>query len=524
MVTQIPPKCDIVVIGAGIAGLTAAALLSKAGLQVVVVEAESRPGGYLAGFERKGFIFDSAIHWLNQCGPGGFVNKIFNYLDADFPKCKPLARIRRYKGDSFDYLLTNNPCELRDQFIHNFPSEAKGIGKFFADIKVLGGRMRAYNDLMRARETMSIWERGCYGLRMAHWALPILKHLRVSAEKGLNRYFKSADIKKIFCSDEYLVSIMMPICWACIGDFQAPPIGGSQAFPVWLYKVVESSGSQVLLKRRVEKVLLDDSKAVGVSLSKGNDIRSRYVLAACDVETLYEKMLPRGQIPADLCRRLRGADVYDSAVTLLIGLDCDVASLGFNEELVFLTRDDVSRRDHTCGDPHNSSLNVLAPTFRDPSLAPEGKGTLTINCPARLDYADHWKTENGLKRGNAYKAFKQEYAEILVDRVEKALAPGLKKHIEVLDIATPVTYWRYTGNRGGSIMGQRPTNKNIKNKIAHYRTPVENLLLGGHWAEYGGGVPIAVKSAVNTSLLILKEMDKTAFKELRDVVDGKVDS
>lgn len=524
MASQTLPKCDIVVIGAGIAGLTAAALLSKAGLQVVVVEAESRPGGYLAGFERKGFIFDSAIHWLNQCGPGGFVNKIFNYLDADFPKCKPLARIRRYKGDSFDYLLTNNPCELRDQFIHDFPSEAKGIGKFFADIKVLGGRMRAYNDLMRALETMSIWERGCYGLRMAHWALPILKHLRVSAEKGLNRYFKSADIKKIFCSDEYLVSIMMPICWACTGDFQAPPIGGSQAFPVWLYKVVESSGSQVLLKRRVEKVLLDDSKAVGVSLSKGNDIRSRYVLAACDVETLYEKMLPRGQIPADLCRRLRGADVYDSAVTLFIGLDCDVASLGFNEELVFLTRDDVSLRDHTCGDPHNSSLNVLAPTFRDPSLAPEGKGTLTINCPARLDYADHWKTENGLKRGNAYKAFKQEYAEILVDRVEKALAPSLKEHIEVLDIATPVTYWRYTGNRGGSIMGQRPTNKNIKNKVAHYRTPVENLLLGGHWAEYGGGVPIAVKSAVNTSLLILKEMDKTAFKELRDVVDGKVDS
>ena len=91
-------------------------------------------------------------------------------------------------------------------------------------------------------------------------------------------------------------------------------------------------------------------------------------------------------------------------------------------------------------------------------------------------------------------------------------------------MATPVTYWRYTGNRGGSIMGQRPTKKNIKNKIANYRTPVQNLLLGGHWAEYGGGVPMAVKSGVNTSLLILKEVNKTAFKELRDVVDGKVHS
>ena len=63
----IPPSCDVAIIGGGVGGLTAAALLSQAGLSVVVLERESRPGGYLAGFHRKAFVFDSAIHWLNQC-------------------------------------------------------------------------------------------------------------------------------------------------------------------------------------------------------------------------------------------------------------------------------------------------------------------------------------------------------------------------------------------------------------------------------------------------------------------------
>ncbi len=522
MVNPLPSECDIVIIGAGVSGLTAGALLAKAGLHVVVLEAANSPGGYMASFERKSFIFDSSIQWLNQCAPGGIIYEVFSYLGDGFPKCKPLTRIRRYRGDSFDYLLTTSPLELREQLINDFVGEAKGIRKFFADAKILGDRFRDLSNLMRARETMSLWEKGLYGVKMARWVLPIYKHLRVSAEKGLGWYFKSPDIKKIFCSDMMLTSILMPVAWAFTADYQASPPGGSQAFPNWLTKLVQSTGSQVLLNSGVEKVLLDAGKAAGVSLSTGETIRSRYVLAACDVETLYEKMLPQNKIPPDLRRRLREADIYDSAVVLHIGLDCTAASLGFNEEVVFLTRDDVSRQDHSSGNPHKSGLSIIAPTCRDSSLAPEGKGTLSIHCSARLDYADYWKTEEGMKRGKTYRAFKQEYAEIIIDRLEKTLATGLKEHIEVLDISTPVTYWRYTGNREGSVMGARPTNRNIKNKIAHYLTPIQNLLLVGHWAEYGGGIPVCVKSGANASLLVLKETNETVYKEVCAVMDGKM--
>lgn len=519
---QVPSSCDVVVIGSGIAGLTAAAILSKAGLDIVVFEAQARPGGYLSGFERKGFIFDTAIQWLNQCQPGGFVYRLFNYLGDDFPKCKSLTRLRRYKGDSFDYLLTTNPLKLRDHLIEDFPDDANGIKGFFKDIEVLGARLEVLNHRMRALETMSFFEKIVYGSKMLHWVLPVWKHLRISTEEGLKRYFNSQGIQNLFCSEEIFMSVVTPIGWAFTGDFQAPPKGGSQAFISWLCRNVESAGSKIFLNHRVNKVLLNDkNRAIGVSLEKGNSIDSRYVLAACDVEMLYDKMVPKEHIPEQLRKALRDADLYYSTFSIFIGLDCDASSLGFNEEILCLTRDDVSRKDHSGGDPRKTSLIIIAPSVRDPSLAPKGKGTITIHCPAYMDYEDNWKTDEGLERGEAYRTLKREFADILVDRVENTFAPDLRKHIEVMGIATPITYWRYTGNRKGSIMGAKPTNKNIKARLAHYKTPIKNLLLGGGWAEYGGGVPIAMRAGTNTSLMVLKDMNRAEYEKLKTVMDEK---
>ena len=108
---------DVAIIGAGVGGLTAAALLSKFGLSVCVVEKEPHVGGYLAGFRRRGFKFDTAIHWLNQCGPGGLVHRLFEVLGKNHPVAVPQTRIRRYVGNGFDFLLTNNPDEMKDKLI-----------------------------------------------------------------------------------------------------------------------------------------------------------------------------------------------------------------------------------------------------------------------------------------------------------------------------------------------------------------------------------------------------------------------
>jgi phytoene dehydrogenase-like protein len=513
-------SCDVAVVGAGISGLTAASLLARAGLGVCVVEEQPRAGGYLQGFSRRGFTFDTAVQWLNGMGPEGLVGRIFGLVSSDYPRCKPLHRIRRYKSESFDYLLTSEPDQLRDGLCSDFPAEAAGLHRLFADCRKLGLFLRDIYRRMRALETMSVPGKAVLGLRMLSRYLPVRRSLRSELEKGLARYISDPKLARLFCAEEKLISVMAPIAWGYEKDFFAPPTGGCQTWVSWLAGQLEHAGAELLLGDAVDEVLLEGGRACGVRCASGRTIRSSWVLAACDVQRLYERMLPAGAVPARLRKKQEQADLYYSNVSVFLGLRCDPRGLGFGEELIQLTRDDISRAEHSSGEPHRTALTVLSPSVRDPTLAPPGKGTLTIHCPAWLEPHDRWKTGPDFDRGAPYREAKQEFAQVMLERVARALAPGLVAEVELMEVATPVTFWRYTANRQGSIMGASPTDRNIKSRLAHYLTPVDRLLLGGHWAEYGGGVPMAVKAAVNTSLLILQKTDRRAFAQLRDVMDG----
>lgn len=523
----LPAECDVVVIGAGIGGLSSAALLAKAGLRVCVVEAEARPGGYLAGFRRGEFRFDTAIHWLNQCGPTGFVRRFFDLLGPGAPTTAPQRRIRRYKGDSFDYLLTDQPDDLRDAWLREFPRDAEGIKAFFSAARTVGASLDTFSALVR-EPTMSLSERARMHLRLLPTGLRMLSYLGKTADKGLSKFFENDKLRRVFCSEESLISVLAPIGWAYVGDFQLPPPGGSQAFPEWLCGLLRGWGGTISYGCRVSHIMVEGKRAVGVRLSRGRHhpvsatIRAKYVVAACDLTALYEKMLPPELVKREWVEHVRGADVYDSSVTLSIGLNVPPRDLGLDEELIFLSRDGLSCEENNSGDPHKAGISILAPSLRDPTLAPAGKGTLTVYAQARLEYGDNWKTEAGLGRGDAYKAFKKSYADVLLDRVSAAVAPGLRKHIAFCDIATPVTHQRYTGNRGGTIMGQRPSGKNILRGLARYKTPLNNLFVGGHWAEYGGGVPIAVRAGMNSALMVLERERPAAFRAVCDMLDGRL--
>ncbi|HEY3447968.1 MAG TPA: NAD(P)/FAD-dependent oxidoreductase [Myxococcales bacterium] len=510
---------DVTVVGSGVSGLVAGALLARSGLGVCVVEEQPRPGGYLQGFSRRGFTFDTAVQWLIGMGPEALTGRLLSWLGDGAPSCPPLRRIRRYKGDSFDYLLTDEPDQLRDRLAGEFPAQSGGIRRLFDDSRRLGDFMRELYRLSRTPDTMSAWAKTGFGLGMLRRYLPLRRNLRALLEPGLARYVQGTEVGRLFAGEEKLVSAMAPIAWAYQRDYYAPPTGGCQSIVAWLVARLERAGGKLLLREAVDQVLLENGRTAGVRCASGRTVTSRFVLAACDVQRLYERMLPAGAVPAKLLRKLDRADLYYSNFTLFLGLSCDPRTLGLGEEVVNLTRDEMSREAHNSGRPHETSLTVIAPSTRDSTMAPEGKGTLTIHCPAWLSQREVWKTGPRHERGEEYQRAKEDFARILLERVDRCLAPGLARHVEHTEIATPVTYWRYTANREGSIMGGKPTDRNVQARIAHYRTPVKGLFLGGHWSEYGGGVPLAVKSAANTSLLILKEAAPKAFAELRDVMD-----
>jgi phytoene dehydrogenase-like protein len=261
---------------------------------------------------------------------------------------------------------------------------------------------------------------------------------------------------------------------------------------------------------------------------RGQDytIHSKYVIAAADLPMVYNKLLPEALVPQKIKKRLEKAELYASSVTISIALDCPVEDFGFNEEMVHLTSAAVSRSAHAGGDPLLTEISILAPSFRDKTLAPAGMGTLVLFMPADIAYEQQWRTgkdaEGNRTRGDAYKELKNIVALQLIKRVEEKIAPGLQKHILFFEVATPIIHWRYTGNTRGSMMATKPNKFNMMNKVAAYRTPVKNLLIGGHWAELGGGVPIAVKAGANAALLVLKKENKPACRALKAYLDGRM--
>ncbi len=513
--------CDVVIAGAGIGGLTAAAILSKAGLDVVVLEAESQPGGYLAAFRRGDFVFDSSIQWLNQFRPQGFVTRVHDYLDIELPPCNPLQRVHRYKSADYDYVLTSSPYELCDQLTRDFPVDAAALRTFFQEAEKLGHHLRLLDDRMQSACTMGLAQNIRRGLAMLRWIWPLRQYVSTQATDGLAQRFKSLPLRDMFYSGDSMLSVLIPIALAFNHDFQAAPAGGCSTIISHLCDMVKRHGGEVLLNTAVTSIVINEHrKATGVELADGQTIRANYVIVACDPVRFFESLVPCVPGLRRMLQKSTETDLYYSSFSVYLGLDCSPAALGMDEELVHLFEASRPACERAQGDPHATLISVIAPSFRDASLAPPGKGTLHIQCPAFLSYHNDWETGPRFERTAAYERCKAEFADILLDRVEHDLIPGLRGHIEEMSVATPVTFMRYTGNRLGTIMGHRPGRENIRARVASIKTPVRHLLLGGHWAEYGGGVPMATKAAVNASLVILQTIRPAIGTELESVLAG----
>ena len=532
--TTFKTSYDVIIIGSGAGGLTAGALLSKAGLSVCVLEKEPRPGGYLAGFSRKDFRFDTAIHWLNQYSKEGMVSKLFAALGSDFPKAITQQRIRLYKGDDHEYLLTNQPDELKEQWKKEFPEDRAGIEKFFRDAKNIGAAFKNFGHIFRAEETMSFTEKIFRKKNLIRFAWHFIPHLRFSGEagmeKGLSKYFSNKKLKAVFSADTEILSCIVPIGWAYNNDFQSPPPGGGQVITEWLAHIIGYFNQEIHYRCEVKQITTENGLVTGASFvhaGKTSAIKCKYLIAASDLPSLYNSLLAKELVPARLKTNLAKAELYPSSFTVSIALDCPAELLGFNEEMIHLTSAAVPRGQHGDCNPSASEITILAPSFRDKSLAPDGQGTLVLFMPADLHFEHQWRTETEqagkTSRGTAYKELKQTIALELIRRVEEKIAPGLSSHILFYEVATPVTHQRYTSNTGGSMMATKPNRMNMMKKVAAYHTPVKNLLVGGHWAELGGGIPIAVKAGANAAILVLKKQKPASYKALVSYIDGGTD-
>ncbi len=515
---------DVVVIGAGMGGLTAAALLAKAGLSVFVADMNRAPGGVIAGFSRDGFRFETAVHWLNLFGPAGPARRIMAYIKPAPPETPAPKTVRRFKGDSFDYTLTEDPDVLRDALVRDHPRDERGIIRFFEAARRMGTAFNEVTRRMQSSTTLSLSGRARLFRDATAAGMPFLRYSGLNAEAGLRRFFPHTRAGQIFCSEARFLTCLVPIGWIYTNNYFLPPRGGARTLADWLCDASRERGAHFQFNTRAVNIELDRGRAAGVTFRRRADqteyhVRCRHLIAACDTETLYTKLLPARGVGGRVVRRIRRADLYSSAVTISLGLDRPARDFGVGEEMVYLTRDDVPRAAQDAGDPHTARITLMSSSSADPTLAPPGKGTLSVYLPAKLSLFDNWRTGDGFTRGAAYRDWKRQYADIIVRRIEASLVPDLRSAVELVDVATPVTYLRYTGNRDGTIMGTRMSFKNVMRSVSGYATPISNLYIGGQWAEYSGGVPTAIRAGANSAMLVLKQESKSAFKAAEEMFE-----
>ncbi len=520
---------DVAIIGGGISGLTAAALLSKAGLKVFLAELNSNPGGYLAKYEKNGYIFDTAIHWLNNCGPSGIVNKVFSIIDNDYPRAKSQKRIKRFIGENYNYLLTDNPDELKHELIRDFPDEKNGIEKFFNAAKKMSPQFNNFHKLFRTKPTLNFFEKIAYFINRIKFAIPFVKYVRYTGEKGkakgLKKFFKSQILHDIFSNEPDILSCLIPIAWAYNKEFQSPPEGGSNSYAVWLARHAENHGCNIMYNTEAKKIIEEKGRCKAMICEhKGVEfkINCEYVISTCDLMTLYKKIIPKQYASGKTINKLNKAELYSSALIVNVLLNCPAEKLGFGEEIVVFSQNDIKKHIKNKACTEVTGISVFSQSARNKNLAPPGKGSLTIIIPAHFNSHNKWETktddEGSIIRGNDYKNLKEQYAQELIKTTEEIFSKNLSRHIVDYNVITPITFWRYTKNHDGTMMGQKPGKKNAMLGVARYKTPLKGLYISGHWAELGGGVPIAVKAAFNAVLMILKEKKHKTFSEFTEKI------
>lgn len=442
-----------------------------------------------------------------------------------------IDRIHSYRSDSYNFLLQPDLKLVKADFIKNFPDEEKGIEKFFRHVEQLTRTSIEMSNFSRSSDTMGFFEKTWFFTRSFPYIFPLIKHVKYSGnkgvQKGLSRYFKGNAIKDVFSSESDFLSCLFPFAWAKNRDYFATPTGGSVAFVDWLMAENKKLGTDVFLNSEVKKILVENKKVTGIvtqQKSESIEISAKYVVATSDLISVYRHLLPKGSVPEKVIKKLENSVHYKSGFSVSVALDCPAEELGFGEELISLIKNNLHPDQREDSNPDHSKLSIVAPSVRDKTVCKKENGIVIIYMSADIEKYDFWKTklnsDGKRERGAEYRKFKKEIAERLIKRMDDEVSPNFSKHILFYDTASPFTYERYTANHRGTIMGTRYGKENMKNKVASHYTDIENLLVGGHWSELGGGIPTTSRAAMNTTIIILKKENKKIAKKIAKYFDG----
>jgi phytoene dehydrogenase-like protein len=487
---------SILIIGAGIAGLSAGCYGQMNGYRTRIFELHDKPGGLCTSWTRQGYTFDGCIHWLMGSRPGSPFNRVWAELGAvqgrRFVNHEEFVRVEGADGKAL--IIYTDLGRLERHMKELAPADARVIAEFIAAARTLS---RMEMPVGKPQELVGPLPSG--GLKMLPRMLPLLPALRkwrkVSVQEFAARFtdsfLREAFVRVFDLPDFPMLAVLMTLGAKDKGD-AGYPIGGSLAFARAIERRYRDLGGEVQYRSRVDRILVENQRAVGVRLTDGSEHRADMIISAADGHATIFHML-EGQYVND---EIRG--YYD---TLPIFQPIVQVSLGVARAL--------------SGEPHSVSYPLAEPIVIageehrrfgfthygfDPTLAPAGKSVVIAMFPSRYE---SWKQ---LQADRAqYEAEKQRIADAVIAQLDQRF-PGLAGQVEAVDVATPLTTERYTGNWQGSMEGWLITTQTISMMMGKGMSKtlpgLESFYLIGQWVQPGGGLPPAAQSGRDAIQLI----------------------
>lgn len=496
---------DVVVVGAGLGGLSAATWLAREGKKVLLLERHRVPGGYASSFKRGRFEFEISLHELSGLGTEqdkGPLWKLFEQIGIlDKVEFFNIPEFYRSVFPDVDVTIPLGREAFEEEMIRHFPSEAEGLKEFsaacfdFASQALKANRMGMKNAMAQPEQFPVLMK--YFGKSLSDVLNPMVSDVKARAVLG--------QIWGYYCLPpsqlSFTIYALGTVSYLRFGPAHIK--GTSQSLSQAFMDIIEANGGDVWLNNGASRILATGGKVYGVVTDNGEKIDCPYVVSNANPMTTCLDLIGRDEIPDWYLRRLGAGSGGASTFNVYLGLDCDYADLGLKNHETFVNTDydldEHYQRMEKGIEVEPAEAAVTAYNAVDRSFSPPGTTMMVITMIAR---ADPW-----------LKLSPEEYArtkDIVADRViglAERVAPDIRKHIEEVEIATPLTNARYTGNPAGSIIGFNETFSGTGMVRMPARGPLEGLYFSNAWVNIGGGYEPSIVSGYLSTRKLLQDME-----------------